>query len=142
MVTDNAILKSNIHELDSICNKDTPLPIVKEETIAGLKDFPSLHAAWKDVEAGALESVKPRLNVLSHDQMVLDSRVLMIEENRTLSRDNVQRQKYDYFPFVDMIVKKTLKQGLLEEPEAPKPKRKRKAGDEKATTKRNTRAKK
>lgn len=142
MVIDNAILKSNIHELDSICKKGTPLPIVKEKTISGLKGFPSLHAAWKDVEAGALESVKPRLDVLSHDQMVLDSCVTTIEENRTLSRVNIQRQKYDYFPFFDMIVKKTLKRGLLEEPEAPKSKRKRKASAEKVTTKRNTRAKK
>lgn len=142
MVTDNTILKSNIHKLDSICNKDTPLLLVKEETTAGLNGFPSLQAAWKDVEIGALESVKPRLDTLSHDQMILDSRISMVEENRILSRDNVVKQKFDYFPFVDLIIKKSLKRGLLEEPEAPKPKRKRKASAEKPTTKRNTRAKK
>ncbi|KAI8083599.1 ubiquitin carboxyl-terminal hydrolase [Thamnidium elegans] len=142
MVADNEILKSNIHSLNSICNKNTPLSLVKEEAIVGLDGFPSLQAAWKDVEAGALESVKPRLDILSQDQLALDSRVSMVEENRILSRDNVLRQKFDYFSFIDTLVRKAFKRGLLEEPEAPKPKRRRKASAEKATTKRNTRTKK
>ncbi|KAI9333240.1 ubiquitin carboxyl-terminal hydrolase [Pilaira anomala] len=93
IVTDTNVLNANIHSLDSICT-----------------------TAWKDVELKDFKSLKIHLEQLKEKQNFYSNNIRHIEDTRFTSTSNVERQKFDYFPFIDTIIRKAYKRGLIEEP--------------------------
>lgn len=149
IVTDNNILNANIHSLDSIYNNKTPLAHIDQKEPKEIEGFPSVAAAWKDVEFEDFESLKTHLEQLKEKQNIYHNNIKDIEDTRLTSISNVKRQKFDYFPFIDTIIRKAYKRGLIQEPEVEeeeKPekvvKKRKKAPAKKPAKKRATRSKK
>ncbi|KAI9361871.1 ubiquitin carboxyl-terminal hydrolase [Pilaira anomala] len=133
IVTNTNVLNANIHSLDSICSNNTPLTQIEQNEPKEIEGLPFVAAAWKD----------------RSKTFITSNSISKIEDTRFISTSNVKRQKFDYFPFIDTIIRKAYKRGLIEEPkveEEEKPekvvKKKKKATAKKPTKKSATRSKK
>ncbi|KAI9350395.1 hypothetical protein BD770DRAFT_157705 [Pilaira anomala] len=148
IVADTNILNANIRSLDSICSNNTPLTHIKQNEPKEIEGLPFVATAWKDVELKDFESLKIHLEQLKEKQNFYSNN-RHIEDTRFTSTSNVERQKFDYFPFIDTIIRKAYKRGLIEEPkveEEEKPekavKKRKKATAKKPAKKSATRSKK
>ncbi|KAI9343724.1 hypothetical protein BD770DRAFT_476032 [Pilaira anomala] len=116
IVTDTNVLNANIHSLDSICSNNTPLTQIEQNEPKEIEGLPFVATAWKDVELKDFKSLKIHLEQLKEKQNFYSNNIRHIEDTRFTSTSNVERQKFDYFPFIDTIIRKAYKRGLIEEP--------------------------
>ncbi|KAI9339747.1 hypothetical protein BD770DRAFT_448148 [Pilaira anomala] len=116
IVTNTNVLNANIHSLDSICSNNTPLTQIEQNEPKEVEGLPFVAAAWKDVELKDFSSLKSHLEQLKEKQNFYSNSISKIEDTRFTSTSNVKRQKFDYFPFIDTIIRKAYKRGLIEEP--------------------------
>ncbi|KAI9363321.1 ubiquitin carboxyl-terminal hydrolase [Pilaira anomala] len=123
IVTDTNILNTNIHSLDSICSNNTPLTQIEQNEPKEIEGLPFVAAAWKDVELKDFSSLKSHLEQLKEKHNFYSNSIRNIEDTRFISTSNVKRQKFDYFPFIDTIIRKAYKRGLIEDLKSRKKKK-------------------
>ncbi|KAG2211146.1 hypothetical protein INT47_006265, partial [Mucor saturninus] len=145
LVAENEILKSNIKKMDKVVNNATPVKKMtvkkhiqqfEKEADANVESYSTLKTIWTELEHSTDDITKKAIDELDRireHQTQLESRVKFDKESRQESCENVCRQKFDYFPFLEAIVKKAYKRGLIEDDEKPKSHKKQKTA--KNTTK-------
>lgn len=107
------------------------------------ENYSALKSIWSNLETlteDTTEKIRQEVDGIREKQAQLETTVKMAEESRHSSYENVCRQKFDYFPFLEAIIRKAYKRGLLDEideseVEVEKPKASKKQKTSKGTTK-------
>lgn len=108
----------------------------EQEADATLENYSTLKTIWSDLDNltdDNTEKVTQEVDRVRDYQAQLEKKVNSDKESRQTSFENVCRQKFDYFPFLEAIARKAYKRGLLEDEEKPKSNKKQKTA--KNTTK-------
>lgn len=123
LVAENDTLKANLKKFDKVFKSKKPTKKItlkkhatqfEAETDPSVANHDTIKSIWDDM-VNTDTSVKSKVETLRERHCRLEPRIKVEEENRFLSSQNVCRQKFDYFPFLTLLITKAYKRKLLED---------------------------
>lgn len=137
LAAESELLKSNLKKFDKIVKnvysmKESTIQKhckqFSNETDINAANYSTLKNIWSQIETLSdkkVEEVQANIESIRNEHSKLETAVKVHEESRKSSSDNACRQKFDYFPFIELITQKAVKRGLLDEPEQRQPPKKK-----------------
>ncbi|RCI05285.1 ubiquitin carboxyl-terminal hydrolase, partial [Rhizopus stolonifer] len=81
---------------------------------------------WEDITKGNKEAAQPKMEALQKSAEALKTQLQQLSEQKNLAKIDVERQKFDYFPFINALLTKAYIHQLLQDQSQPKRKKAKK----------------